>query len=127
MDGRRKGQYMANGNNPSSGSDRAGLTAMLNSLVKLRPDCHAGAVQNIKLSPAWFAGDAALARGLLQAYFDQGGTQAMLSVVRRGDLEKALQNPEQYHHLMVRVGGFSARFVELEPDVQQEILHRTLY
>lgn len=126
-DGRRKGQYMANGNNPSSGSDRAGLTAMLNSLVKLRPDCHAGAVQNIKLSPAWFAGDAALARGLLQAYFDQGGTQAMLSVVRRGDLEKALQNPEQYHHLMVRVGGFSARFVELEPDVQQEILHRTLY
>lgn len=40
-DGRGKGVYMANANNPWSGNDKKGLTAMLNSLVKLRPDLHA--------------------------------------------------------------------------------------
>ena len=51
----------------------------------------------------------------------------MISVVNKGDLEQAMRHPEQYGHLFVRVGGFSARFVELERAVQLEILSRTLY
>ena len=43
------------------------------------------------------------------------------------DLEKALKEPEKYSNLLVRVGGFSARFVELDREVQMEILNRTLY
>ena len=51
----------------------------------------------------------------------------MITVVDRGDLENALREPDKYRNLIVRVGGFSARFVELAPNVQQEILSRTLY
>jgi pyruvate-formate lyase len=51
----------------------------------------------------------------------------MLTVVSRGDLEQAMETPEAYGHLFVRVGGFSARFVDLGRDVQLEILQRTLY
>lgn len=50
---------------------------------------------------------------LLQTYFENGGAQAMITVVGRGDLEAALQDPDSYRNLIVRVGGFSARFVEL--------------
>ena len=118
---------MANGNNPMGGCDVSGLTAMLNSLVKLTPDLHAGAVQNMKLSPELFQNGGKLADSILKAYFASGGTQAMVSVVSRGDLERAMVHPEEYGNLFIRVGGFSARFVELERAVQLEILSRTLY
>lgn len=49
-DGRRAGEPMANGNNPAGGTDVNGVTAMLNSLTKLRTDIHAGAVQNMTFS-----------------------------------------------------------------------------
>ncbi len=127
-DGRRAGQPLANANNPSGGADRSGLTAMLNSLVKLRTDLHAGAVQNIKLSPELFRGaNRPKLDALLETYFASGGAQAMISVVNRGELEAALREPEKYQHVMVRVGGFSARFVTLDRTVQEEILSRTLY
>lgn len=51
----------------------------------------------------------------------------MITVVNRDDLKRAIENPEAYEHLFVRVGGFSARFVDLPSDVQYEILDRALY
>lgn len=53
-------------------------------------------------------------------------TEIMISVVSRGELEDAYQNPEKYPNLLVRVGGFSAKFVNLEKDVQREVISRTL-
>ena len=126
-DGRKKGLHMANANNPWSGNDKKGLTAMLNSLVKLRPGFHAGAVQNMKFSPELFRDGGTVVKSVLKTYFDNGGTQAMISVVSRNDLEQAMLHPEKYSNLFVRVGGFSARFVELEKAVQREIASRTLY
>ena len=126
-DGRKGGMHMANANNPFDGNDQEGLTAMLNSLVKLRADCHAGAVQNMKFSPELFQLPGDIVKHVIKTYFAQGGTQAMISVVNRGDLEEAMEHPEKYRNLFVRVGGFSARFVTLEKAVQVEILHRTLY
>ncbi len=126
-DGRLAGTPMANANNPVGGTDRCGLTAMLNSLVKLRTDIHAGAVQNITFSKDLFVDNRPAAKGLLAAYFGCGGQQAMINVLRRGDLEDAIAHPENHQSLMVRVGGFSARFVTLAPDVQREIASRTLY
>ena len=126
-DGRHDGEPMANANNPWSGTDRMGLTAMLHSLVKLDPTIHAGAVQNVMLSPSLFRGGTRPVRTLVEAYFAMGGTQAMISVVNHEDLRQAMDTPERYGHLFVRVGGFSARFVDLERKVQQEILSRTLY
>lgn len=126
-DGRKKGMHMANANNPWGGNDKKGLTAMLNSLVKLRPGLHAGAVQNMKFSQELFQNDGIVVKSVLKTYFENGGTQAMISVVSKNDLEQAMIHPEKYANLFVRVGGFSARFVELEKAVQREIVSRTLY
>lgn len=126
-DGRRARTPMNNGNAPSSGYDRSGVTALLNSLVKPSPTIHAGAVQNMKFSPELFVNRRAELEALLDTYFALGGAQAMITVVSRGDLERAMEDPEHYQHIFVRVGGFSARFISLPRDVQREILERTLY
>lgn len=126
-DGRRAGEYMANGNNPMSGRDTAGVTAMLNSLVKPDTHIHAGAVQNMRFSREMFTTLRPQLKTLLRTYFENGGAQSMITVLSRGDLEAALAQPEKYRHLIVRVGGFSARFVDLNPVVQRELIARTLY
>jgi len=126
-DGRLAGQPMANGNNPSPGSDTQGVTAFLNSLTRLDPSVHAGAVQNMKFTQEWFAEKRPKLDALLRGYFAQGGTQAMITVVSRDDLEAAMREPEKWGHLMVRVGGFSIRFVELPIAAQREVLERTLH
>lgn len=126
-DGRKSGEPMANGNNPSGGSDMNGPTAFLNSLVKPSPYIHAGAVQNMKFSKEMFTTKKDILKSLLETFFENGGQQAMITVVDRNELERAMEEPEKYGHVFVRVGGFSARFVELSRDVQLEILSRTLY
>lgn len=125
-DGRHLGVYMSNANNPQSGADKNGPTAMLNSLAKLKAEVHAGSVQNIKFSKDMFNGKRPIVEALMDGYFEQGGPQLMVSVVGKGELEAAYHNPQQYPNLVVRVGGFSARFVNLDRDVQLEILNRTL-
>jgi pyruvate-formate lyase len=126
-DGRKSGSSMANGNTPSPGMDKNGATALLNSLVKMRTDIHAGASQNIKFSKEMLTSYMPMTKALIKTYFANGGAQLMITVVGRDDLEKALREPENYQNLLVRVGGFSARYVELERVVQLEILNRTLY
>lgn len=126
-DGRKAGEPMANANNPAGGTDTNGISAMMNSLVKLPTDIHAGAVQNMTFSRDFFCENRPLAEAALKAYFRSGGQQAMINVLNRGDLEDAMVHPERHANLMVRVGGFSARFVTLSPDVQREIASRTLY
>lgn len=126
-DGRKAFTSMSNGNAPMTGMDKNGVTAMLNSLVKLSPDMHAGLVQNLKLSKDMFTRYRHQLEALLNTYFDKGGTQVMITVVARDELEKAMVTPEDYQNLIVRIGGFSARFVELSREVQLEILNRTLY
>lgn len=126
-DGRKAGEPMANANNPAGGTDVNGVTAMMNSLVKLRTDIHAGAVQNMAFSRELFQNNRPVLKAILTTYFKNGGQQAMINVLNRGDLLAAIEHPENYGHIMVRVGGFSARFVSLAPDVQREIASRTLY
>ncbi len=126
-DGRRACTPMNNGNAPSSGYDRKGVTAVLNSIVKPSTRIHAGAVQNMKFSRDLFVKNRPELEALLDTYFENGGPQAMITVVSRGDLEEAMKHPQNYRHIFVRVGGFSARFVDLPRDVQLEILQRTLY
>jgi pyruvate-formate lyase len=126
-DGRKAGMAMANANNPTSGADEHGITAMINSILKPSPRAHAGSVQNLRFSKEAYRGDNAKVMAMLGTYFDRGGSQAMITVIGRGDLEKALREPQKYKDVFVRVGGFSARFVELPSNVQQEILKRTTY
>ena len=64
---------------------------------------------------------------LFQTYFDKGGCQLMVTVVDHGILEDAQKHPEKYPDLIVRVAGYSAVFVNLTKDIQDELLSRCLY
>ena len=126
-DGRKACTPMANANSPQAGADRNGVTAVLNSMLRIDTDIHAGAVQNIKFSKETFNDSRSAAVKVIESYFERGGAQLMITVVGREDLENALKRPQDYMGLLVRVGGFSARFVELSKEVQGEILSRSCY
>lgn len=126
-DGRLKCKPMANAINPQAGGDKNGITALLNSMLKLDTHIHGGAVYNIKISKETMKDYAANIYQLVDAYFKQGGAQLMITVVGKEDLLLAQKNPKDYPNLLVRVGGFSARFVTLAPSVQEEIISRTCY
>lgn len=126
-DGRKAGEPFANGNTPTAGADKNGITAFLNSILKVDPMVHAGYVHNIKLSRSSMTTYRRPIEALLKSYFQRGGQQAMITVTNRGDLEDALKNPQKHQNLIVRVGGFSSRFVTLDKDLQRDILNRTMY
>ena len=126
-DGRKAGGAMANANTPAAGNDKNGLTAMINSILKPTSLIHAGAVHNIRFSKELFEKSRDKVKTLLKVYFNNGGSQAMITVIDRLDLENAMKSPENYKNLFVRVGGFSARFVDLPKDVQKEVFERTTY
>ncbi len=124
-DGRNHGDPLAPGNSASAGSDRNGLTALLNSQTKPTPSIHAGAVHNVKLSSAFPIKNKDMYHALFNTYFQSGGTQMMITITNRNDLIAALEKPEKYTNLLVRVGGFSARFIDLDRATQMEVLSRT--
>lgn len=126
-DGRKSGMPMANANNPAPGTEKNGLTAMLNSILKPHHDNMAGMVQNLRISKETFSKKRKLIHALIQDYFDRGGAHLMITVVGKEDLKNAMERPEDYPDLMVRIGGLSARFVQLAKDVQQEIYSRETY
>jgi pyruvate-formate lyase len=126
-DGRKAFTYMANANAATGGADKNGLTAYLNSIVKPDTTIHAGSVQNLKISKELLTTYNYTTKILLFTYFQNGGSQLMINCLSRDDLQKAMETPSEYGNLIVRVGGFSARFIDLEKEVQQEILSRTLY
>lgn len=126
-DGRLRGLYMNPANNPQGGAAKNGPTGMLNSLVKFNPKYHAGSVQNIKFTPNMFNGHRDIIKSLLHTYFRKGGCHVMITVVNRHELEDAVVHPEKYPTLLVRVSGFSAIFVNLTRNVQEELLSRMLY
>ncbi len=126
-DGRKAGMPMANANNPAPGTDVNGLTCMLNSILKPRHDNHAGMVSNIRFTRELFGSGREKVHGLIRHYFGRGAAHAMITVVGADELRKAMEDPEANRDLIVRVGGFSARFVDLKKDVQQEIYDRVSY
>jgi pyruvate-formate lyase len=127
VDGRARGKFMNPANNPQGGADRNGPTAMLNSISRFRARYHGGSVQNIKLTPTMFNRQRPKVKSLFNTYFDRGGCQLMVTVVDAGVLEDAQLHPEKYPNLIVRVSGFSAIFVNLDKDVQDEVISRELY
>ena len=126
-DGRLSCMYMNPANNPQGGANKRGPTAMLNSLAKFDAKYHGGSVQNIKFSPSMFNENRAVIKSLFKTYFAKGGCHLMVTVVDKGVLEDAVEHPENHPDLIVRVSGFSAVFVDLSPNIQQELLSRVLY
>ena len=64
---------------------------------------------------------------MFKTYFARGSCHLMVTVIDHGVLEDAVAHPERYPDLIVRVSGFSAVFVNLEPDIQQELMSRVMY
>ena len=126
-DGRLSCMYMNPANNPQGGANKSGPTAMLNSLAKFDAKYHGGSVQNIKFSPSMFNENRAVIKSLFKTYFAKGGCHLMVTVVDKGVLEDAVEHPENYPDLIVRVSGVSAVLVDLSPNIQQELLSRVLY
>ena len=85
-----------------------------------------GSVVNQKFSPSMF-GDEKRARlaALIRVYFKRGGQEIQMNATSREVLIDAMDHPEKYGDLVVRVSGFSALYVTLNRDVQLDILHRT--
>ena len=127
LDGRLKGVYMNPANNPQGYAATSGPTAVLNSLSRFQAKYHGGSVQNIKFTPRMMHEDEEKVKLLFKTYFEKGGCQLMVTVVDHGQLEDAQKHPEKYLDLIVRVAGYSAVFVNLTKDVQDELLSRTLY
>lgn len=126
-DGRQACHYLSNANGAYNGRDKEGVTALMKSMTKLDTAIHAGANQNFKFSTDLFNGNREKIKGLLRGYFALGGQQTNMSVVNQKDLEDALVHPENHENLMVRVGGYTGRFVQLDQKTQQDILKRTAY
>lgn len=127
LDGRYAGTFMNPANNPQGGASRRGPTAVLNSLARFDAGLHGGSVQNIKFSKSFFNENKETIKAMFRVYFKRGGCQIMVTVIDQGILEKAVEHPEEYQDLIVRVSGFSAVFVDLEPDVQAELMSRVMY
>lgn len=123
-DGRRAGTPFSENQSPAYGADRSGLTALLNSLAKLPFGRTATGGLNLTFSQAVTP---ETLEALLTAYFEMGGLHAGITVLDRAALEDAMQHPERYQSLTVRLYGFSEYFVSLPPWQQLAVLNRTAY
>ena len=111
------------------GTDVSGPTALIRSATKIHVNNLQSTLFNMKFNPAAIEGEAGTRKfiGLNDAYFNLGGYQVQYNVVDSKMLIDARRHPENYGDLMVRVAGFTAKFIDLGPDVQQQIIDRTQF
>ena len=126
--GRRAKHPLADGVSPNQGTDRLGPTAVLRSVGKFQhEDLDGGTLLNIKFEPQVVAGDDGLQRfaAYLRGFLDLPIYHVQFNVVEEETLRCAQEHPEDYRSLLVRVAGYSAFFVELHKDIQDDIISRT--
>ncbi|MFZ5827812.1 MAG: pyruvate formate lyase family protein [Bacillota bacterium] len=126
-DGRRSGEMLGPGCGPTSGMERLGPTAALRSLAAVDYTmAMGGASANLRFNPTLLrTGNQREQFGaMLKAYFKLGGQHLQVNVIDAATLREAQHHPERYQDLIVRVTGYSARFVDLTPGTQEEIIRR---
>ena len=125
-DGRRAHTILADSVGPTRGLDRNGPTAMLKSVAKT-PQVLAQSTYllNLKFTPSVLRDNKEKVMALLKTYFNEGGQQVQINVVDKETLLKAKAEPDSYHNLVVRVGGFSGYFTQLSHELQDDIIART--
>ncbi|TNM60988.1 glycyl radical protein [Aliirhizobium smilacinae] len=127
-DGRPAKAPLADGVSPRQGKDHLGPTAAANSVAKLDHFIASnGTLYNQKFLPSALAGDNGLRNfaSLVRSYFDQKGMHVQFNVIDRETLLAAQKDPEAHRDLVVRVAGYSAQFVVLAKEVQDDIISRT--
>jgi formate C-acetyltransferase len=127
-DGRKAFTPLSDGISPVQGADKKGPTAIIKSVSKMNAESmNIGMVHNFKLMEGILEtpeGEAGLI-ALLRTASIMGNGQMQFSYVDNEVLKQAQQSPEEYRDLMIRVAGYSAFFVELCKEVQDEIISRT--
>jgi len=129
-DGRKAGEPVAEGVSPSQGADRKGPTASLRSVASTRCGGYkerAARLLNMKLTPSAVAGRDGIPKlmSVIRTACDLKMWHLQFNIINSKTLIEAQKNPEKYRNLLVRVAGYSAYFVDLTPQLQNEIIKRT--
>ena len=122
-DGRLAGVPVAHSMTPQSMAMTKGITAAMNSCTSLPFEMFNGGASTMwDLDPSLASPE--IVSSLFMTFFEQGGQIFQGNMTDVEELKKALEAPDQYRHLIVRVGGYSSRFVTLNRPLQEEIISR---
>lgn len=122
-DGSAAGDTIGHGMTPVSRAMKEGITTAINSSVSLPYECVTGGATTMwDMDNQWINHERM--KAILTTFLVKGGMIFQGNTTSIEELEEAIRNPDKYPNLIVRVGGFSARFVTLSADLQREIINR---
>ncbi len=130
-DGRRAGEPFGPGANPLHGRDTNGAVAVMNTIAKLPYEySEDGISYTFSITPGTLGKDLETQEknlvSLLDGYFKQTGHHINVNVFDRALLEDAMEHPEKYPQLTVRVSGYAVNFIKLTREQQLDVINRTI-
>ncbi len=131
-DGRRAGEPFGPGANPIHGRDTNGALAVMNSIAKLPYEySEDGISYTFSITPGTLGKDeetkVSNLVNMLDGFFMQEGHHINVNVFDRALLEDAMEHPEKYPQLTIRVSGYAVNFTKLTREQQLDVIHRTIH